>query len=109
MKIPAIFRMVSGQGGVELTAAQAGDAITLKRFSMLAYTGGQMTLGGWPYPVVVDLSGLAAVKKKRPILRDHDASRVVGHTESVEIDGSKIRAEGIISGTGADAKEIIDS
>ena len=108
-KIPALFRMISAAGGVEMTAAQAGDAITLKRFSMVAYTGGAMALGGWPYPVVVNLDGLTVTKKPRPILRDHDAGRVVGHTEAVEVAGGKLRAEGVISGTGADAREITDS
>lgn len=109
LTVPALFCMASGEGAVEIQAAQAGDAIALKRFSMVAYTGAPMDLGGWPYPVIVDMEGIAAVKKSRPILRDHDAARIVGHTDSVEIVNGKLKVAGVVSGASADAREIVDS
>ena len=57
----------------------------LRKFSMVAYTGGAMRLGGWPYPVVVDLAGMRVTRKSRPILKDHDRGSIVGHTDDIKI------------------------
>ncbi len=54
----------------------------LRKFSMVAYHGGAMRLGGWPYPVVVDLAGMRVTRKARPILMDHDRGSIVGHTKT---------------------------
>ena len=35
----------------------------LRRFSMVAYTGGPMRIAGWRYPVVVDLAGPAILRR----------------------------------------------
>jgi site-specific DNA recombinase len=51
--------------------------------SMVAYTGGAMRLGGWPYPVVVDFAGMRVTRKSRPILKDHDRASIVGHTDDI--------------------------
>jgi hypothetical protein len=89
-----------------------GQAATLRRFSMTAYTGGPMMLAGWPHPVVVDLAGLQVAgggTKSRPILKDHNRSLIVGHTDAVRIEGSQLLVSGVISGAGPVAREIVES
>lgn len=106
-------------GWVEAAAPGAGDggapadgkldAPILRRFSMTAYTGGPMVLPGWAHPVVVDLAGLNVSAKSRPILKDHNRSLIVGHTESVGVQGSRLMVSGVISGAGPVAREIVES
>ncbi|MGD9856516.1 MAG: hypothetical protein AB7U20_16335 [Planctomycetaceae bacterium] len=107
--VPAEFQIVEAHGDFRFLAAADGEsegAAPLRRFTMTAYTGGKLLLASFPYPVVVDLSGLKIPAKSRPILRDHDSSRIVGHTESIEINGSSIRLAGVISGSNEHAREV---
>ncbi len=97
---------------VEASASGEENAPTLRRFSMVAYTGGPMRLNGWAHPVVVDLSGMEIAGgqiKSRPILKDHNRSLIVGHTESIRIEGNQLLVSGVISGAGAVAQEIVES
>jgi phage head maturation protease len=93
-------------------AADGGESVKLKGFKMLAYSGGAMDVG-WGVPVVVDLAGMAAPKKSRPILLQHDPLRIVGHTESVEIkalaDRTELRVSGVISGASDSARSVVES
>jgi hypothetical protein len=54
--------------------AAADGKPALPRFSMVAYTGGPMRIGGWRYPVIVDLAGLGIPSQNRPIRFGHDAA-----------------------------------
>ena len=92
-----------------IEAAAGADAAPLRRFSMVAYTGGAMALAGWPNPVVVDLAGLQISARSRPILKDHNRSLIVGHTDSVAVQGSNLLVTGVISGAGPVAREIVES
>jgi hypothetical protein len=74
---------------------------------MVAYTGGAMRLGGWPYPVVVDLAGMRVTRKSRPILKDHDRASIVGHTDDIMVGDSRLEVAGVISGVGNTAQEVI--
>jgi hypothetical protein len=97
---------------VEAAASSDENAPTLRRFSMIAYTGGPMMLNGWSHPVVVDMAGMEIAGgsiKSRPILKDHNRSLIVGHTDSIRIEGNQLLVSGVISGAGAVAKEIIQS
>ena len=76
---------------------------------MTAYTGGKLMLAGFAFPVIVDLSGLKVSAKSRPILRDHDASRIVGHTETLEVNAGSIKLAGVISGANDHAREVTAS
>lgn len=93
-------------------AADGGESVKLKGFKMLAYSGGAMDVG-WGVPVVVDLAGMAAPKKSRPILLQHDPLRIVGHTESVEVkalaDRTELRVSGVISGASDSARSVVES
>lgn len=111
-RVPSSLRIVCDDAAVlQLQAAGAGgdDAAQpkLRRFSMVAYTGGPMRLAGWQHPVVVDLAGLKVSRKNRPILKDHDRRSIVGHTDDIRIGEQRLEVDGVISGVGASAQEII--
>src|SRR5687767_11348214 len=99
---PPEFRICGAGERAEIEAAAAGEdgKPKLRRFNMVAYTGGLMRLQGWYLPVVVDLAGAKVLSENRPVLRSHDPERLVGHTDSVKITATQIKAAGVISGVG---------
>lgn len=104
-------QMIRTTATVELEAKASADAPP--RFSMVAYTGGKMDVG-FGDPVVVDLAGLDLGAKSRPILRDHSATRIVGHTTDIRVarrgdNGEELLVSGVISGSGPDAAEVVAS
>lgn len=90
---------------VTWVAAAEGDVESLKRFTILAYTGVAMGIG--PYRIVVDLSGMSVTEKPRPILKDHDPAQIVGHTSAVNVGRDSITLDGVVSGSGAAAAEVV--
>jgi len=112
--VPTSFRILEAQEASDFqlleAASEADDsAEQLRKFTMTAYTGGKLLLAGFAHPVVVDLSGLRVSAKSRPILRDHDASRIVGHTDKIEVNAGSIRLSGVISGSNEHAREVTAS
>ncbi|QDT62371.1 Mu-like prophage major head subunit gpT [Stieleria bergensis] len=110
--VPSSLRIVCDDAAtITLAAAdppvEGDDKPALRKFSMVAYTGGAMRLGGWPYPVVVDLAGLRVTRKSRPILKDHDRGSIVGHTDDIKISERSLEVAGVISGVGTTAQEVI--
>ncbi|QDV85558.1 hypothetical protein [Planctomycetes bacterium TBK1r] len=110
--VPSSLRIVCDDAAtITLAAAdppvEGDDKPALRKFSMVAYTGGAMRLGGWPYPVVVDLAGLRVTRKSRPILKDHDRGSIVGHTDDIRISERSLEVAGVISGVGTTAQEVI--
>jgi len=95
-------------GDLNLVAAK-DDGDKLPSFKMDAYNGGQMTLAGWPYDVVVDLKGMQVGAKSRPILRDHDPKRPVGHSTKINKGISALGVEGVISMVNSEAEEVVTS
>jgi phage head maturation protease len=92
---------------VEITAAAAdAPAGSLPTFTIAAYDGAPMFLPGFFDPVIIELKG-AKARKVVKILREHDRNRIVGHATTVRIDAAGIHVEGVISGTGEDAAEIV--
>lgn len=61
------------------------------------YSGGQMNLSGWEYPVIVDLASVKTGKRIR-LLADHLADRdhLLGRIVDVQNDGRKLTAKGEI-------------
>ncbi|WP_413431561.1 hypothetical protein [Crateriforma spongiae] len=110
--VPSSLRIVCDDSATiqlesaEVTAEGEGKP-SLRKFNMTAYTGGAMRLGGWPYPVVVDLAGMRVTRKSRPILKDHDRGSIVGHTDDIAITDKSLQVAGVISGVGATAQEVI--
>jgi hypothetical protein len=108
--VPSSLRIVCDDASsISLQAAEAAEEgkPALRKFSMVAYTGGAMRLGGWPYPVVVDLAGMRVTRKSRPILKDHDRASIVGHTDDIMVGDSRLEVAGVISGVGNTAQEVI--
>jgi len=92
---------------IDLEAADDEGKPKLPTFKMLAYTGGAMRLAGWYWPVVIEVSGLAIGGKQKPALLQHDPRAVVGHTTTVEKSNNRVTAEGLVSGTGEAAAEVV--
>ncbi|MDF1839951.1 MAG: hypothetical protein P1U77_00850 [Rubripirellula sp.] len=108
--VPSSLRIVCDDAAtITLAAVETPEEgkPSLRKFSMTAYTGGAMRLGGWPYPVVVDLAGMRVTRKSRPILKDHDRGSIVGHTDDIAITDKSLEVAGVISGVGATAQEVI--
>jgi len=85
----------------------AADRKGPRRFSGVLYAGGPVKVHGYVLPVVIDLAGLGGLDRKRPLTRDHDDSKLVGHIERYENDGGTLQAEGFVSATGNDAQEVL--
>ena len=105
--VPSHLRLLADSIRLEAAQPLEGDKPPLRRFTMTAYTGGAMQLSGWRYPVVIDLAGLRVTRKARPILKDHNPSLIVGHTDEIAVGESLIEVSGVVSGAGAVAQEII--
>ncbi|MCL2646126.1 MAG: hypothetical protein FWD61_03860 [Phycisphaerales bacterium] len=89
--------------------AEAGGAMALPRFRMVAYTGGPMKVGGWRGQVIVDLAGLSIPSQNRPIRFGHDADAGVGHTDMIRVENGQLVATGVVSRDTAAAREIVAS
>lgn len=96
---------------VTFEAAQAvGTESGTPKFRMVANTGAPMEIGGFRYPVVIDLMKLKIPARPVPVRAYHDAREGVGHTTSVVVeDGRRLIAEGVISRETGTAQEIIAS
>lgn len=81
---------------LELAAAEDGQP-RRPTFTIDAYNGGAMRIGGFFRPVVVDLSGLRA-SQRVPILLDHDPSQIVGQSSEVTIGRKTVRLAGAVTG-----------
>lgn len=79
---------------VELTAGAEGKA---RRFRGVAYSGLPVTDHPYWGQVVFDLASTKA-EQRIPVLREHDPSKIVGHTEAVAI-GADITVDGVFDQT----------
>jgi lambda family phage portal protein len=94
-------------GCVEIVAAKGEDGAPKRpRFDIVGYTGAVMSLQGFFSPVVIDLAGLKAQGQEIPALFGHDAERIVGQTDSIQI-GKDVRLTGTITGDNEDADEVV--
>ena len=89
--------------------AAGGPDKPTPRFRMVAYTGGTMRIAGFPYPVVVDLEGLAIERQDIPVRLDHNPRQGVGHTQRVGIENGQVIAEGLISRETSWARDVARS
>lgn len=109
-----ILNLVSEPGAITIEAAADGtpedqQKPKLPRFSMVAYTGGPMRIGGWRFPVIVDLAGLGIPSQSRPIRFGHDMQSGVGHTDVIRIEDGRLLAAGVVSRDTVAAREIVTS
>ena len=103
------LEIITTADAVSIMAADGDGEEKLPRFEMTAYTGVAMDLGGWLWPVVIDLKGVKVSKRSRPVLLDHNRKDIVGHTDQLTVGPDKIKAAGPISGTGDAAKEVVST
>jgi hypothetical protein len=95
---------------VTLQAAAPGeDTKKMRRFSIEAYNGGAMRMPWSSAHVVVDLAGMEISEKPRPIFRDHDTNKIVGHTEAIKNNGKRLFLTGIASASNDIAREVVES
>lgn len=94
-------------GDVEIVAAQP-ESKGPRAFKVKAYTGGELVVGGYPLPVVVDLAGLTMAKSVVANLH-HDKKSIVGHVTEAANDGKGLKLSGVASGAGAGAHEFLAS
>lgn len=87
-------------------AGEGGDK-KLGTFTGNAYTGAPMRPQGWWGPIVIDLAGVQVPNQHRPVLRQHDHEKIVGHTTEVKVEKDGIKVAGVFSGQDSPhAKEI---
>lgn len=103
--LPVLRAMPSGEPAefiMETLEAAEGQQ-SIKKFSMVAYTGGPMFPSGWwrAEPLIVDLEGLRATSQSIPVDTEH--STIVGHTTAIEIMASRVKASGVFSAFDAEA------
>lgn len=84
-------------GGKAVLEAASGTS-KVRRFKLLAYTGGKAYLPGFPMPVVFELSSMKiAAGMPVPALLEHSNDDAVGHTEGVSIGPENITGWAITS------------
>lgn len=103
-KIPSQF---SFECALDLQAAK--DDKSPPTFHINAYNGGPMQVNGFYDPVIVELSGVKTANKSIPILNNHDPDRIVGHSTSVTVSAKDIVVDGVVSGVGFHADEVVKS
>ena len=105
---PRDFNIVAAAGDLKwLDAASTdGQPVKLRRFEMIAYSGGPMQLVGWRFPVVVDLTGLQSSAKPKVFL-EHDRASRVGHIDNVQIKERTLGVTGVVSASGKAAQEVL--
>ncbi|MCE9618437.1 MAG: Mu-like prophage major head subunit gpT family protein [Planctomycetes bacterium] len=105
----AILRIVST--GLKATAivSAGGTDSKLKKFDMLAYSGGLLYMAYWDYPCVCDLAGLQIDGQTFPVWLEHDRMQIVGHTDKVSKTATDLSVSGLISGATPAAEMVTNS
>ena len=81
------------------------------RFRLYAYSGGVMypkLAINWSGPAVTDVAGMMINSDSLPVHRDHDTTRPIGHTTTIN-KGSELVAEGVFSFDNEDSQEVVNS
>lgn len=103
---PITFPLFGGRAVLE--AAAGKDKV--RKFRLLAYTGGKAYLPTMSQPVVFDLSTLRIVDGMPvPALLDHDNTKPVGHTEGIQIGPDTITGYAITSAETPSRDQVIMS
>jgi len=91
-----------------LQAADGEAAASPRRFTIEAYTGSPIRQGWSREPVVIDLAGMQT-KQRIPIVLGHDygLGSILGQTDSVRVEGSKLIVEGEIMADTDTARQVL--
>jgi hypothetical protein len=89
---------------VTLAETETQDGKKQRKFSMLAYSGApvQTFLG----KMIVDLEGLEVDRPDKPILLNHDRSRIAGSSTKIENTGKNVMIDGNLSNVTAAGQEV---
>lgn len=101
------MRTITLTGTVDLSANEG----ELKKFVLLAYSGGVMyphLAMNWNGPVVADLAGME-IETPLPVHLDHDQSSPVGHVDSVDVSNNELTAAGVFSIDDENTRKLIAS
>ena len=99
------MKSLSITASLTIQAAASGRP---RRFSILAYSGGMLSVSGFDDPVIVDLSGLTA-SASVPIVLDHHPTTdsTLGQTNAITNDGRSLRLSGDITGQSQRVRDVI--
>lgn len=89
---------------IKITAAENGSA----KCTGTAYTGGQMNVGGFDLPIVVDLANMQ-IPEHIQLLANHDnrTESLIGSAVA-RVDNGELLIDGILTGANRQSREIID-
>lgn len=97
--IPQKLVLCGGSSDFQFIEAAGEDGkVNQKKFNIVGYTGGLLRLGSWPYPVVVELSGMSIPRQQIPTLYAHNTETIVGHTTKIDKTQKRLYLEGVMSG-----------
>lgn len=103
--------VISFGGEMVIEAAEVnaeGEQTKAASVAIVAYNGGALEVAGYPAPVYVDLAGIEGMDRNIPLLRSHDANRVVGQVRA-QVVGNTLEATGKLTGKSQDRQEIEDN
>lgn len=94
---------------ISAEAPAADGKPATRRFEMVAYNGGQMMVGGWYLPVVIDLAGLDTGASARPILINHnnDLEHLLGQTDQITKTANQLKVAGRVHAQSDTAKRVV--
>jgi len=103
------FRLQGMETVIEAVAQNEREEKALNKFLILAYTGAKMNVG-WGMDVVIDIQGIEPALACIPVLKDHDAEKVIGHSTSISKSVEMgVVIEGVVSGCNEYANEVVGS
>ena len=88
--------------------AADGEKKGPRAFTINAYNGGALELPNFDLPVVVDLKGMSVAKSVIANL-NHERTQIVGHATDKVNDGKTLALNGVVSGAGQAAAEVLAS
>lgn len=103
----AMNRILLSACPAKLQFAEGAENNGVPSFDMELYNGGVMNVGWWG-AIIIDLSGLRLSSQTNPVYRDHDYSKLVGHTTEITI-GKNVVVKGKISAATEAAVEVVQS
>jgi len=100
-KNPNNFTLESS-ASVAIVEAAEGEKPKQPTFTIDAYNGGALRVGGFYKPIVIDLSGLRS--NRVTVLKDHDPSQIVGQG-TASISEKNVSVSGVVTGDYSDKND----
>lgn len=103
------FTFAASPAEIDLAANDDKGNPRLPTFKMLAYTGTLVNARNFRLPLIIDLTGLEIPKQSIPVRLLHTAEYGVGHTTKIELKGTDVFAEGVISRETEYSKDVVSA